>query len=192
MKRALMPLAVVMLGVTGCGPEVSGSGSSPIPSAVETTTGASAVPTPQFLTIEEAGESYLNAICPLNESKQAANEVVEQSYDSAAGGYLAALLDLKASQKASAAARDHGREMVEELVAEEDLWTGRPKETMLEFADEYFVEISHFNALADSASSDEFLATWSNWPDTERLGMLSQKLRQQLRLPADASASCGL
>jgi hypothetical protein len=192
MKRALLPLAAVILGVSGCGPETSASGASPIPSPVETTTAASAAPTPQFLTIEEEGKSYLEAICPLNKSKQAANDVVEQSYDSTAGGNLAALLDLDAAQEASAAARDYGRVMVEQLVAEEESWTGRPKKTMLEFTDEYFVEISHFNSLADSTSSDEFLATWSNWPDTERLGVLSQKLRQQLGLPADASASCGL
>ncbi|GLB68964.1 hypothetical protein AHIS1636_34070 [Arthrobacter mangrovi] len=102
------------------------------------------------------------------------------------------MLDLQASREAAAAARDHGRRMIEQLVAEEEMWSGRPKETMLDFTDEYFVEVSHFNALADSASADDFLATWSSWPDTKRLGMLSQKLRQQLELPADASGSCGL
>ena len=104
-KLTLLVSALVLLAATGCagqtdaGTAAPGPATSPAQAAAATPT-PTVEPTPEVLSDEEAGEVYLDRVCPRNELVRKMFEMVDATFVGDQFGYYnGSALDLKAAKK---------------------------------------------------------------------------------------------
>lgn len=156
--RAVAALAFVALTLGGCS-----AAPAPQPSASE-------------MSIEEAGEFYLDTVCPTN----AVGRDLAQAYSAQ---------DVEAFTAAAAVARDAYKESAARFGSEEVVWPAEIEPDIIILRDASIAIAASYETLSQVTSLDE--ADQVQFPSSDDSAGAAGRIRDVLGLTSDAAESCG-
>ncbi len=177
---------VTLFALTGC--TAAGTSESGGPEQAESPSPSIAPidPGPVELSVEEAGERYLNLVCPVNQGIEALNAAFTAGEEE----FLNGGAPDPAPAKAAAAGRiETTRIGLEHLDDEYFTWPDGVADQIAHIRSSYISELATLNAISNAASfEDAYYASWAAaTPEQQGAG---QEIRYQLGLEVDTVASC--
>lgn len=177
-------LAVMGIALAGCTatstetPQASESSPSPTVPAID--------PGPVTLSVEEAGERYLDIVCPTN----AGIAELTAAFDAGEQEFLDGGAPDPAAVKQSATNRVNStRSAIEHLDDSYFTWPDAVAAQLPHVRSSFMSEVGTLSAMSNAATFEEaYYATWA--PRTAEQDTAAQEIRYQLGLPADTVASC--
>lgn len=176
--RAVLALsAVLLLSISAC--------SSPTPTDAPEAVTDVATPTPtiQVLSIEEAANAYLDAVCPSNAAnnqyKAAGVVLTDAGPDGDIAPLKAAAVTLRDAEQASAVA----------LLDPAVVWPEVVRADVATIGNSYFADIAGLNGIAAATSIDQMNAVTFNAASDE-VKAAAPRVRTNLGLALDTDASC--
>jgi hypothetical protein len=182
LRRFIPVILLSALALAGC-TQSGDTTRSPAPdkAAVETST-PTPTPTPELMTNEEAGEYFLNAVCPPNALLPPLTEAENKLY-AANGG------DLTELKAIATDLRDRMQEAALELTDPMVIWPNAAADSAALIADNYYTEISGYNAMIGAETFEDL--TQIVWPEQPAGGdAAGPKIRSVLGVDVDPVASC--
>lgn len=150
------------------------------------TVGGCALFGPQQMSIEDAGERYLNIVCTSNAAGDRAYDLLDAGLaELDAGGSP----DVSAFNAAAAEARDVVQRSASLLGSDDVLWPTAVAEDIAKVQRSLLIEVSDWEGVRSSASIEEagdFILS----PEPVELEGAAQAVRAGLNISADTEASC--
>jgi hypothetical protein len=163
----ILGVSILAVALTGCS---AGGISTPSPTPT---------PTPTIMTVVEAGEMYLQAVCPGNNAtdKFFADINVETPD----------IAILKADAVSLVDAFTRGTEILDE---ETILWPEDIADSITTIADADYASIGWAQSMVNAETLDDFIGFTYTQPGTPESATAAQKIRARLDLTSDTKASC--
>ncbi|MDN4611480.1 hypothetical protein [Arthrobacter burdickii] len=139
------------------------------------------------LTVPEAGEFYLDGVCPVNFANDDLALEVNRAY------ILDEPMNMKAVNEKAATARDAYRSVIEKFSADTAAWPEVVDADVDVVVDNWYTDVSITNQMAEISDQASFETLWSVWTDPASQVNTSgtpQKIRAKLGLSPDLSTSC--
>ncbi|WP_394553368.1 hypothetical protein ACDF64_03185 [Agromyces sp. MMS24-JH15] len=137
------------------------------------------------LTIEEAGDRYLDIVCPSN----AAVNALTAAFTATEGSFLNGEAADLAPVKAAAQVRMESTSVEIDLIEDESvIWPEEVTAHLTTLRDYSVAELATISSIVNAADYEE--AYYAAWPDGTNVAPAAQEIRRALELSPDTAASC--